>query len=105
MQTSPRRLPASDVDEVSRESPEGQGHRAQSTPTKDCRHRSVAALSEAVQVPVPVPMPVPVPAAALLLLFLSISSRDPERVLATAVPITSYTWRGEEATQPKTEAQ
>lgn len=79
MHTSPRRRPASDVDEVSLESPEGQGQSAQSTPTKDCRHRSVAPLSRVV------------PAAVLLLLFLRISSREPERVFATAVPITSYT--------------
>lgn len=82
MHTSPRRLPASDVDEVSLESPEGQGQSAQSTPTKDCRHRSVAVPSGMVA------------AAALLFLFLRISSREPKRVLATAVPITSYTWRG-----------
>ncbi len=81
MHTSPRRRPASLVDEVSLESPEGHGHSAQSTPTKDCTHRSVDSLPWETVAMVEV-------AAALLLLFLRIRSREPERALATAVPIT-----------------
>lgn len=88
MHTSPRRRPASDVDVVSLESPEGQGQSAQSTPTKDCRHRSVAPVSEAA------------PAAALVLLFFRMSSSEPESVFATAVPITSYTWSGSNTAGP-----